>query len=106
MMEANNKSSHTTEEQSLESSSSADKEKSPNSEVFVNHAAIAWHENRRKWVGDRSQRCKRGPKESVISWSMAYEDLLSTNEPFEEPIPLPEMVDFLVDIWYDEGLFD
>ncbi|CAA2984319.1 Hypothetical predicted protein, partial [Olea europaea subsp. europaea] len=39
-------------------------------------------------------------------WSMTYEDLLSTNDPFSEPIPLPEMVDFLVDIWHDEGLFD
>lgn len=23
------------------------------------------------------------------SWSMTYEDLLSTNDPFSEPIPLP-----------------
>ncbi|RVW39108.1 hypothetical protein CK203_084118 [Vitis vinifera] len=37
---------------------------------------------------------------------MTYEDLLSTNEPFSEPIPLTEMVDFLVDIWQDEGLYD
>ncbi|CAH2064097.1 unnamed protein product [Thlaspi arvense] len=40
------------------------------------------------------------------SWSTTYEDLLSTHEPFSESIPLPEMVDFLVDIWYDEGLYD
>ncbi|GAB4854993.1 hypothetical protein Ancab_023580 [Ancistrocladus abbreviatus] len=88
MMEGDSKSSHTTEEQSLKCTLSADKEKRP-SEVFVNHAAIAWHENRRKWIGDRSRRSKRGPKEPVISWSMAYEDLLLTNEPFKESIPLP-----------------
>lgn len=42
-----------------------------------------------------------------FSWSTSYEDLLSTNEPFAERIPLPEMVDFLVDIWLDEeGTFD
>ncbi|KAJ8557538.1 hypothetical protein K7X08_003163 [Anisodus acutangulus] len=78
--------------------------------VFVNHvygaAAIAWHENRRRWVGDVSRRSDRMPKDPIISWSTTYEDLLSTTEPFSEPIPLTEMVDFLVDIWHDEGLFD
>ncbi|CAA3018119.1 uncharacterized protein LOC111375517 isoform X3 [Olea europaea var. sylvestris] len=74
--------------------------------VFVNHAAISWHESRRKWIGDPTQRSKSVPKDPIISWSTTYEDLLSTNDPFAEPIPLPEMVDFLVDIWQDEGLFD
>jgi transposase len=105
--------------------------------MFVNHAANAWHENRKKWVGDKSQQSPRTPKDPIISsqgkmslvtrssaesfqgkgslvtrssaesWSTSYEDLLSTNEPFAERIPLPEMVDFLVDIWLDEeGTFD
>ncbi|KAK4359963.1 hypothetical protein RND71_022192 [Anisodus tanguticus] len=74
--------------------------------VFVNHAAIAWHENRQRWVGDVSRRSERMPKDPIISWSTTYEELLSTTEPFSEPIPLTEMVDFLVDIWHDEGLFD
>ncbi|PSR92991.1 Tripeptidyl aminopeptidase [Actinidia chinensis var. chinensis] len=74
--------------------------------VFVNHAAIAWQQNRREWIGDPSQRSKRMPKDPVISWSTTYEDLLCADEPFAEPVPLPEMVDFLVDIWYDEGLYD
>nr|GLL34998.1 uncharacterized protein LOC109192486 [Ipomoea trifida] len=74
--------------------------------VFINHAAIAWEESRRKWVGDTSQKTQSIAKDPIISWSMTYEDLLSTNEPFAERIPLPEMVDFLVDVWYDEGLFD
>ncbi|XP_004309586.1 PREDICTED: uncharacterized protein LOC101294816, partial [Fragaria vesca subsp. vesca] len=67
-------------------------------------AAIDWHESRRKWVGD--QRLQRKAKDPIISWSTTYEDLLSTNECYPEPIPLTEMVDFLVDIWHDEGLFD
>ncbi|KAI4351484.1 hypothetical protein L6164_005850 [Bauhinia variegata] len=74
--------------------------------TFVNHAAIAWHEDRRKWVGDKSKYPSKMPKDPIISWSTSYEELLSTNERFAEPIPLPEMVDFLVDIWHDEGLFD
>ncbi|KAI5399746.1 uncharacterized protein LOC127091492 isoform X1 [Lathyrus oleraceus] len=75
--------------------------------TFINHAANAWHENRKKWVGDKSQNSPRTPKDPIISWSTSYEDLLSTSEPFAERIPLPEMVDFLVDIWLDEeGSFD
>lgn len=76
------------------------------SDTFINHAAISWHENRKKWVGDQSKRSNRVPKDPIISWSMDYEDLLSTHDPFPESIPLAEMVDFLVDIWYDDGLFD
>ncbi|KAF3683748.1 putative cysteine proteinase 15A-like [Capsicum annuum] len=34
--------------------------------VFVNHAAIAWHENRRKWVGDVSRKSERMPKDPII----------------------------------------
>ncbi|KAF9594233.1 hypothetical protein IFM89_028890 [Coptis chinensis] len=52
-------------------------------------AAIAWHEKRREWVGDQSQKQQTVPKDPVISWSMTYEDLLSTSEPFSQPIPLP-----------------
>ncbi|KAG5574762.1 hypothetical protein H5410_054896 [Solanum commersonii] len=124
--------------------------------AFVNHAAIAWHENRRKWVGEVSRKSERMPKDPVISrhnqsqllsyvsleevsscaghdidiamhaflylkmanrtcsiysrvnkcWTTTYEELLSTTDPFSERIPLTEMVDFLVDIWHDEGLFD
>ncbi|XP_062091986.1 uncharacterized protein LOC133797903 [Humulus lupulus] len=81
-------------------------EKEMKTSVFVNYAAIAWNENRKQWVGDKSQQAQRMAKDPIISWSTGYEDLLSTHEPFAEPIPLPEMVDFLVDIWHDEGLFD
>ncbi|WMV34673.1 hypothetical protein MTR67_028058, partial [Solanum verrucosum] len=36
----------------------------------------------------------------------SYETLLGTNKLFPQPIPLPEMVDFLVDVWEQEGLYD
>ncbi|VVB05708.1 unnamed protein product [Arabis nemorensis] len=74
--------------------------------TLVNHGAKMWQENREKWVGDQSGQRKKTAKDQIISWSTTYEDLLSTHEPFSESIPLPEMVDFLVDIWYDEGLYD
>ncbi|KAJ7970478.1 Zinc finger protein [Quillaja saponaria] len=110
-MEVNSGRSYSNGKQNLKHPRSANEgkknaEKDTMTPVFVNHAAIAWHESRKKWVGDKSQRSPRMAKDSIISWSTAYEDLLSSNEPFAEPISLPEMVDFLVDIWYDEGLFD
>ncbi|KAL9388499.1 hypothetical protein Peur_017104 [Populus x canadensis] len=110
-MEVNPVRSHSNEKQPLEHSSSTNgehehTEKEKSASVFINHAAIAWHESRRKWTGDQSQQPQRMIKDPIISWSTTYEDLLSTHEPFSEPIPLPEMVDFLVDIWHDEGLFD
>ncbi|XP_019194107.1 PREDICTED: uncharacterized protein LOC109188063 isoform X2 [Ipomoea nil] len=78
----------------------------PNAPILINHAAIAWQECRSRWTGGTSQRSKMALDEPIISWSMTYEELLSTNEPFAKQIPLREMVDFLVDIWHDEGLFD
>ncbi|KAE8680821.1 putative small heat-shock protein [Hibiscus syriacus] len=40
------------------------------------------------------------------SWNATYESLLGSNKPFPQPIPLPEMIDFLVDVWEQEGLYD
>uniref|UniRef100_A0A5B7AP12 Gag1-like clamp domain-containing protein n=1 Tax=Davidia involucrata TaxID=16924 RepID=A0A5B7AP12_DAVIN len=110
-MEVDNGNSRSHEKRPLEGSTSGNEAKKPtennvSTSGFVNHAAIAWHESRREWVGDQTQKSQRMSKDPIISWSMTYEDLLSTNEPFPEPIPLPEMVDFLVDIWHDEGLYD
>ncbi|GJZ89881.1 peptidase S10, serine carboxypeptidase, alpha/beta hydrolase fold protein [Tanacetum coccineum] len=112
MMEVNNHSSISIEKQPLEVPTSRNEAEnnSVNDEsstpVFINHGAIAWNEDRRRWLGDQSQKLERMPKypdTPIISWSTTYEDLLSTNNRFSEPIPLSEMVDFLVDIWHTEG---
>ncbi|BAT94511.1 hypothetical protein VIGAN_08112100 [Vigna angularis var. angularis] len=106
MMEFCAESSHSNGKQTLKHSKPADevkrssekahrnshsngKQNFKQTSIFVNHAAIAWHEDRRKWVGDRSQHPPRIAKDQIISWSTSYEELLSTNEPFAEPIPLP-----------------
>ncbi|KAG6596487.1 hypothetical protein SDJN03_09667, partial [Cucurbita argyrosperma subsp. sororia] len=82
-------------------------DKSNETTAFVNHAEIAWHEQRREWVGDRFENVQRAPPmEPILSWTTTYEDLLLTAEPFQQPIPLAEMVDFLVDIWHEDGLYD
>ncbi|CAK9212463.1 unnamed protein product [Sphagnum troendelagicum] len=77
-----------------------------NSTAFVNHALILWTEKRREWVGSQQQSRPEEPREPVIGWSTTYEDLLGVNRLFPQPIPLPEMVDFLVDVWEQEGLYE
>lgn len=111
-MENNVSISHSLDTHLSSGPSTAIKEKKSTEEnvatvSFVNHASIAWHERRREWVGDQSKRTHRPSREPIISWCTTYEDLLSTtNQPFQQPIPLSEMVDFLVDIWHEEGLYD
>ncbi|KVH99784.1 protein of unknown function DUF4050 [Cynara cardunculus var. scolymus] len=39
-------------------------------------------------------------------WKATYDNLLGTNKPFPRPVPLREMVNFLVDVWEEEGLYD
>lgn len=73
---------------------------------YENHALTLWTERRRDWVGTRERPRPAEHREPLISWSTTYEDLLGTNRPFAKPIPLPEMVDFLVDVWEQEGLFE
>ncbi|KAK4766195.1 hypothetical protein SAY87_007837 [Trapa incisa] len=95
------------ESPSVDEGKNCQEKKDLSATAFVNQAAITWHENRRKWIGDQPRQSEKSSmKDPIISWSMTYDELLSTDEPFSGPIPLQEMVDFLVDIWHDEGLFD
>ncbi|KAI3748586.1 hypothetical protein L6452_11758 [Arctium lappa] len=98
IMEVNNRTTRCTEKRPLEIPTPRNETKKnlENNEsstpVFINHVAIAWSEGRRQWIGERSKKPRQMPKDPIIR--------------FPEPVPLPEMVDFLVDIWQDEGLFD
>ncbi|KAF3943262.1 hypothetical protein CMV_030159 [Castanea mollissima] len=88
---------------------------------FVNHGLLLWNQTRQRWVGNkrsenRAQQIREpklsthclciGKKFWLCSWNASYESLLGNNKPFPQPIPLAEMVDFLVDIWEQEGLYD
>lgn len=78
-----------------------------------------WERQRSAWVsgeltfssggggGEKRQQQQQqgGARAPVIDPDANYDDLLLTNEPFKVPIPLPEMVDFLVDTWIDDGLY-
>ncbi|KAI4300328.1 hypothetical protein L6164_033719 [Bauhinia variegata] len=106
LMEPNGSSSNTHQNHSPKSTLDANKEKPTENGVFINHAEVAWHLNRREWVGDQSKNLQRQPRESILSLTTSYEDLLLSTVSFPQPIPLAEMVDFLVDVWHEEGLYD
>ncbi|KAF3447117.1 hypothetical protein FNV43_RR12297 [Rhamnella rubrinervis] len=46
------------------------------------------------------------PSHNFMNWNATYESLLGTSKPFPQPIPLSEMIEFLVDVWEQDGLFD
>uniref|UniRef100_A0A7C9CVL2 Gag1-like clamp domain-containing protein n=1 Tax=Opuntia streptacantha TaxID=393608 RepID=A0A7C9CVL2_OPUST len=77
-----------------------------NPSEFINHGLLLWNEIRQQWVGDRKTHDLPKTHEPRLSWNATYENLLGTNKPFPQPIPLPEMVEFLVDVWEQEGLYD
>ncbi|KAI4329335.1 hypothetical protein L6164_021609 [Bauhinia variegata] len=81
--------------------------KTNNPSEFVNHGLILWNQTRQRWVGNkRSENRAQQLQEPKLSWNATYESLLGSNKPFTQPIPLAEMVDFLVDVWEQEGLYD
>ncbi|XP_025879130.1 uncharacterized isoform X2 [Oryza sativa Japonica Group] len=80
---------------------------STNPNEFVNQGLLLWNQTRQQWVGNRRHNSQRQqPREPKISWNATYESLLGSTKPFPQAIPLGEMVDFLVDGWEQEGLYD
>ncbi|XP_062165410.1 uncharacterized protein LOC133871951 isoform X2 [Alnus glutinosa] len=77
-----------------------------NPSEFINHGLILWNQTRQQWLGNKRLQSHRQGREPRISWNATYESLLATNKPFPQPVPLPEMIDFLVDVWEQEGLYD
>ncbi|MQL77127.1 hypothetical protein Taro_009542 [Colocasia esculenta] len=84
---------------------------SPPGSARSSHAwgLLLWNQTRRQWVGNKKQD-NRAQHEHVrepgLSWNASYDSLLGSNKPFPQPIALSEMVDFLVDIWEQEGMYD
>ncbi|XP_071908697.1 uncharacterized protein [Coffea arabica] len=77
-----------------------------NHSEFVNHGYLRWNQARLQWIGSKKSETQKQVEEPILSWNASYESLLGTNKRFPQPIPLSEMVDFLVDIWEQEGLYD
>ena len=81
-------------------------------EPFVNHRQAAWERQRADWVaaGRAGKAAKGGgrsaPRRPVLSADATYDDLLTSSRAFPQPVPLVEMVDFLVEVWDEDGLYD
>ncbi|XP_026441723.1 uncharacterized protein LOC113340887 isoform X1 [Papaver somniferum] len=98
-------SSISTSNQILDSQSGAGSTSNP--PEFVNHGLLLWNQTRQQWVGNRnSGNPTPQVQEPRLSWNATYDSLLGTNKLFPQPIPLSEMVDFLVDVWEQEGMYD
>ncbi|KAK4761033.1 hypothetical protein SAY87_005926 [Trapa incisa] len=75
--------------------------------MFINHGLLLWDQTRQQWLGNKKNEMRpRQSRESKLSWNVTYESLLGSNKPFPQPVPLSEMVDFLVDAWEQEGMYD
>ncbi|CAO2813495.1 unnamed protein product [Amaranthus hypochondriacus] len=80
---------------------------SSNPPEFINHGLLLWNQTRQRWLDSKNQSNQvRKVGDPKISWNATYESLLGTNKPFAQPLPLTEMVDFLVDIWEQDGMYD
>uniref|UniRef100_A0A7N0URR9 Gag1-like clamp domain-containing protein n=1 Tax=Kalanchoe fedtschenkoi TaxID=63787 RepID=A0A7N0URR9_KALFE len=97
-------SSISTSNQTLDPHSSSSTASQP--PEFVNHGLLLWNQIRQQWIGTKKTHKETQVREPVLSWNATYESLLGTSKPFPQPIPLPEMVDFLVEVWEQEGLYD
>ncbi|KAG5523317.1 hypothetical protein RHGRI_035212 [Rhododendron griersonianum] len=68
---------------------------------------LLWNQTRQQWIGTKKPNIHTQQlREPKISWNATYESLLGSNKPFSQRIPLSEMIDFLADIWEQEGLYD
>ncbi|RYR05761.1 hypothetical protein Ahy_B06g085576 isoform B [Arachis hypogaea] len=84
------------------SNNPSDPQSSTGSEIGL----LLWHQTRQQWVGNKISESQKEVREPRISSNATYDNLLGNNKHFPQPIPLREMVDFLVDIWEQEGLYD
>ncbi|XP_058201290.1 uncharacterized protein LOC131316034 isoform X1 [Rhododendron vialii] len=76
-----------------------------NHSEFVNHGLLLWNQTRLQWSGNRKTDNHRPFRKPRLSWDGPCENMLGSNERCPQPIPLPEMVEFLADMWEQEGLY-
>ncbi|KAI4331211.1 hypothetical protein MLD38_029417 [Melastoma candidum] len=68
---------------------------------------LLWNQTRQQWVGNKKvDNRQQELVEPKLRWNATYESLLRSNKRFAQRLPLAEMVDFLVDIWEQDGKYD
>ena len=71
-----------------------------------------WEQIRAGWVAPSSSSPARRSQGSVVAKKVNVEDVIErvfsgkAGGNLEQPVPLGQMIDMLVDIWESEGLFD
>ncbi|KAF2287226.1 hypothetical protein GH714_039387 [Hevea brasiliensis] len=70
---------------------------------LLDSGLLLWNQTRQQWLANKRSPNRAQVREPAIRWNATYESLLGSNKPFPRPIPLTEMVDFLVDVWREEG---
>lgn len=66
----------------------------------------AWKHNREAWkikCKDCTENCRR--QHYVLNPYASYEDIVGPDGMLEQPIPLSELIEVLVDEWIDDGLY-
>ncbi|KAA3486246.1 Elongation factor Tu, plastid [Gossypium australe] len=71
---------------------------------------LLWNQTRQQWVGNKKSEKRTQPRESMLSyscnWNAVDDSLHGSTKPFPKPLPLSDLVDFLDDVWEQEGLYD
>ncbi|KAL4323817.1 hypothetical protein GQ457_11G016660 [Hibiscus cannabinus] len=77
---------------------------------FVNHGLHLWNQTRQQWVGNKKSEKRAHRRDSTSScscnWNVLYHSVRGSDKPLPHPVPLSELVDFLDDVWEQEGLYD
>ncbi|KAK9947557.1 hypothetical protein M0R45_003175 [Rubus argutus] len=76
---------------------------------FVNQGLVLWNQTRLEWIGSGKPKSEtQKNRENRLSWNTTYERLVGPKQrqPFPQRIPLSEMIEFLVEVWEQEGLYD
>mmetsp|Transcript_19822 Transcript_19822/g.35392 ORF Transcript_19822/g.35392 Transcript_19822/m.35392 type:complete len:212 (-) Transcript_19822:331-966(-) len=71
------------------------------------NASEAWEEGRKRWRARKGGYKRHLPVTAASMRDFNFEDyILYPGREFPVPIPLPDAVDMLVDIWLQEGMYD
>ncbi|XP_015574878.1 uncharacterized protein LOC8283986 isoform X1 [Ricinus communis] len=86
-MENNGSNSHSHDNGHLGGTEDPNKENCTEKDVFVNHAEITWHKKRKQWVGDRSQKSQKMPREPIMRECKKGNKSLSLGETCLQKLP-------------------